>query len=183
MSNCSLCDQYISISRRLGKVELPMLKRYHDICKECDEFCKDNQRLLGKVPFVNCPEYKKYSALSKLAIDRQQAKLKKSAMAMVPFMSQPVAQRVLSGILKQAPSHPIVLPPKRQPIVSPGFLMPQAPKHKPIVQPKVAQKQSKPVVVNQPLAVKKPCNPNSEKAKDPKYECNPITGRWVLKKK
>jgi len=181
MSNCSLCDQYISISKRLGKVDLPILKRYHDICKECDEFCKDSQRLLGKVPFVNCPEYKKYSALSKLAIDRQQAKLKKSALAMAPFMSQPVARKVLTGILKQAPSHPIVLPPKRQPIVPPGFLLPQAPKHKPIVQqPKVAQKQP---VGKQPVVVKKPCNPNSEKAKDPKYECNPITGRWVLKKK
>ncbi len=29
----------------------------------------------------------------------------------------------------------------------------------------------------------KPCNPKSEKATDPAYECNPKTGRWVLRKK
>jgi hypothetical protein len=28
----------------------------------------------------------------------------------------------------------------------------------------------------------KPCNPNSDKARDPAYECNPKTGRWVLRK-
>ena len=28
----------------------------------------------------------------------------------------------------------------------------------------------------------KPCNPNSDKARDPAYECNPTTGRWVLRK-
>jgi len=30
--------------------------------------------------------------------------------------------------------------------------------------------------------MKKPCNPKSEKATDPAYECNPETGRWVLRK-
>lgn len=30
---------------------------------------------------------------------------------------------------------------------------------------------------------KKPCNPKSDKANDPAYECNPKTGRWVLRKK
>ena len=29
----------------------------------------------------------------------------------------------------------------------------------------------------------KKCNPKSEKAKDPAYECNPLTGRWCLRKK
>ena len=30
--------------------------------------------------------------------------------------------------------------------------------------------------------MKKPCNPKSEKVTDPAYECNPETGRWVLRK-
>jgi len=181
MSNCNLCDQYITISKRLGKVDFSILKRYHDNCKECDEYCKDSHRLLGKIPYVNCSEYQKYSKLSKMAIERQQAKLKKSAMAMVPFMSQPVAKKVISGVFPQAPSHAIVLPPKRQPIVPPGFLLPQAPKHKPNVntQPKNQPKVIQPV---QPKASRKACNPKSEKATDPKYECNPLTGRWVLRK-
>jgi hypothetical protein len=29
----------------------------------------------------------------------------------------------------------------------------------------------------------KKCNPKSEKAKDPAYKCNPLTGRWCLRKK
>lgn len=97
MFNCQLCDQYILLLKNLKPVSnVPVLRNYHTNCKECDEFCKDSQRLLGKIPFANCSDYKKYNTLSKVALERQQAKLRKSALAMLPAMSQPASSKVLS---------------------------------------------------------------------------------------
>lgn len=52
---------------------------------------------------------------------------------------------------------------------------------------KKSQKKASPNKAMVPSPSKKiakaPCNPKLEKAKDPAYECNPKTGRWVLRKK
>jgi hypothetical protein len=183
MFNCQLCDQYIARLKNLKPVsDLTLLRNYHANCKECDEFCKDSQRLLGKIPFANCSDYKKYNALSKMALDRQQAKLRKSALAMLPAMSQTTSKKVLSTLLPQAPTHTIVANKVAvaAPAPAPAVFMPQVPTNKPVLQPKPSSTvavPSLPVVI-----VKKPCNPKSDKATNPNYECNPASGRWVLKK-
>lgn len=183
MFDCQSCDEFIRLSKQLQPVlDLQRLRHYYTNCKECDEFCKDSQRLFGKVPFVNCADYKKYSELSKLTIQRQQSKLRKSALAMVPAMSSQAAQRVLSDIFPKAPIHAPVMPFKKAaPVpIAPTFFMPQAPRHD--VLPR--QQQRRLLQKSQGQKPKtKPCNPKSQKAKDPNYECNPLTGRWVLKKK
>jgi len=186
MFDCQSCDEFIRLSKRLQPVsDLQRLRHSYTNCKECDEFCKDSQRLFGKVPFVNCADYKKYSELSKLTIQRQQSKLRKSVLAMVPAMSSQVAQRVLSGIFPKAPTHAPVMPLKKAaPVpIAPAFFMPQAPRHEAVL-----RRQQPPAhcLLQKSQGQKpktKPCNPKSQKAKDPKYECNPLTGRWVLKKK
>jgi len=187
MFNCQLCDQYISLLKKLQPIsDLNLLRNYHANCKECDEFCKDSQRLFGKVPFANCSDYKKYNALSKMALERQQAKLRKSALAMVSAMSQPASKKVLSTLFPQAPSHTIVANKvAAAPAPAPAVFMPQVPTKKPVLQPKPQLTVTAPVAVPTApsVTVKKPCNPKSDKATNPNYECNPATGRWVLKKK
>lgn len=185
MFNCQLCDQYISLLKNLKPVSnVALLRNYHANCKECDEFCKDSQRLLGKIPFANCSDYKKYNALSKMALERQQAKLRKSALAMMPAMSQTTSKKVLSTLLPQAPSHKIVANKVAGSGAAPALYLPQVPTKKPVLQPKPPLPVTAPVAVpTPPVTVKKPCNPKSDKATNPNYECNPATGRWVLKKK
>lgn len=184
MFNCQLCDQYISLLKNLKPVSnMSLLRNYHANCKLCDDFCKDSQRLLGKIPFANCSDYKKYNSLSKIALDRQQARLRQTALAMLPVMSQAASKKVLTTLLPQAPTHTIVANKVAAavPIAPAKLYFPQAPTKKPVLQ------QPKPQLVSLgPVAapqVKKPCNPKSEKATNPNYECNPATGRWVLKKK
>jgi len=189
MFNCQLCDQYISLLKNLKPVsDLPLLRSYHANCKECDEFCKDSQRLFGKVPFAKCSDYKKYNSLSKMALERQQAKLRKSALAMVSAMSQPASKKVLSTLFPSAPTHTIVANKVAvvapAPAPAPAVFMPQVPTNKPVLQPKPSSTVTAPVAVPTApsVTVKKPCNPKSDKATNPNYECNPATGRWVLKK-
>lgn len=171
MFDCQSCDEFIQLSKRLQPVsDLQRLRHYYTNCKECDEFCKDSQRLFGKMPFVNCSDYKKFSELSKLTIQRQQSKLRKSALKMVPAMSSQVAQRVLSDIFPKPPSHiPVIEPKKVYAAVAPALFLPQAPHHTPIlrqqpkVQPRVPLEQQR----SQGQKPKKPCNPKSSKANDP----------------